>query len=731
MLRLVPVIGGTERRAAAALVATGFSAAIGQIVLMRELIVVFHGNEITLGLMLATWLLWTAAGCRLGGRLGAWRSAPAGLLVLLAAAFPATIFAVRASRQAAESVPGEMLGPGAALTICFVTLSGFCFCSGLLFAAAARWSGRAYLFEAAGSAVGGLIASLVLLPYAGAFEIALWVGLVNLATAAALVLRGRAAAASVVVLLLAPVAPRAADPLEQASLERLWHGFRIVGNENSVYGNLAVIAGEGSGTIYENGVATTTIPDRAAAEESVHYALLEHPAPRSLLLIGGGVNGGVVEALRHPTLEHVEYVELDPAVFGVARRYFPAAWAAMASNPRVHLRQTDGRLFLKTTGERFDVIRVNLPDPQTAQLNRFYTVEFFREAARRLTAGGVLSFAVRGSENYISAELGGFLASIAKTAAEVFPEVKAMPGETIQFFAALRTGVLAGGAEELIERLRARRLETRYVQDWAIRSRMTADRVGDLEAHLRPSRETPVNRDFAPVAYYFDMTLWAAQFHSGYRAALRGAARAGFAGAAAVVVVAMGGVVILLRRIGDEKVRLRRTAAFSTAATGFAMMGVEILLLLGFQAVYGYVYSRLAMLTAAFMAGMAVGAWRGARSLMRVQIAAAIAAPAVCGFLALAAGLTGFASAAVSEVGFPVMAAARGAIGGAQFAAASRIYLSGRDGVGALYAFDLAGACAAALALSTYFIPVFGFARTAGVIATICAAPVLVRRAAR
>ena len=193
----------------------------------------------------------------------------------------------------------------------------------------------------------------------------------------------------------------------------------------------------------------------------------------------------------------------------------------------------------------------------------------------------------------------------------------------------------------------------------------------------------------------------------------------------------MGGVVILLRRIGDEKVRLRRTAAFSTAATGFAMMGVEILLLLGFQAVYGYVYSRLAMLTAAFMAGMAVGAWRGARSLMRVQIAAAIAAPAVCGFLALAAGLTGFASAAVSEVGFPVMAAACGAIGGAQFAAASRIYLSGRDGVGALYAFDLAGACAAALALSTYFIPVFGFARTAGVIATICAAPVLVRRAAR
>ena len=46
----------------AALALVGFSAVIGQIVLMRELIVVFNGNEISLGIMLAMWLLWTSAG---------------------------------------------------------------------------------------------------------------------------------------------------------------------------------------------------------------------------------------------------------------------------------------------------------------------------------------------------------------------------------------------------------------------------------------------------------------------------------------------------------------------------------------------------------------------------------------------------------------------------------------------------------------------------------------------
>ena len=46
----------------AALALTGFSAVVGQIVLMRELIQVFNGNEISLGILLGTWLLWTAVG---------------------------------------------------------------------------------------------------------------------------------------------------------------------------------------------------------------------------------------------------------------------------------------------------------------------------------------------------------------------------------------------------------------------------------------------------------------------------------------------------------------------------------------------------------------------------------------------------------------------------------------------------------------------------------------------
>ncbi len=92
-----------------------------------------------------------------------------------------------------------------------------------------------------------------------------------------------------------------------------------------------MVGTEGSRSVYENGVVLFNVPDPAAAEEAVHYALLEHPSPRSLLLIGGGLNGSIAQALRHPTLERVDYVELDPAILDLAREYFPNEWLRPAT----------------------------------------------------------------------------------------------------------------------------------------------------------------------------------------------------------------------------------------------------------------------------------------------------------------------------------------------------------------------------------------------------------------
>ena len=117
-------------------------------------------------------------------------------------------------------------------------------------------------------------------------------------------------------------------------------------------------------------------------------------------------------------------------------------------------------------------------------------------------------------------------------------------------------------------------------------------------------------------------------------------------------------------------------------------------------------------------------------ALAAVQVAAAAAPFLVCAFLQSLAGMAKPAMLAMaSQALFPLLAAGCGAIGGWQFAIASRLYFAGEReesrGLGALYAIDLAGACLGALAQSAWVIPVFGFLNTAAVIAMVALAPAL------
>jgi spermidine synthase len=751
----------------------GFTAVIAQVVLMRELLVVFYGNELALGVMLANWLLWTALGASLLGR---WamrvihpRKLVAGLQALLALTLPLTLLAVRVSKGFFHSLPGEILGPVPMFLTSCATLSVLCVISGGLFAAGSRLfaemagastataTGAVYLLEAAGSGVGGVVAGLVLVRLANPFEITALLGVLNLLAAWALLAPVSAWRRTLAVSfgVMAALVLIGGYELQPLSLARLWRGFHLVAAQNSVYGSLAVVETGASRSLFENGLIVMTVPDPSAAEEAVHFALLEHPNPRRLLLIGGGVNGSVTEALTHPSLERVDYVELDPKIFEIAARYFPKEWDVVRHDVRVGIHTMDGRRFLKSTSDIFDIIIVNLPDPHTAQLNRFYTEEFYREAAAKLRPGGIVSFQVTSSENYISQELADFLRCLERTLRQVFPEVTAIPGETVHFLAAAKPGTLTTDPQELMGRLRARHLHTQYVREYFLPFRMSPDRMQDLQLQIEPLPSTPVNRDFAPVAYYFDVALWSAPFHQTsprWFEALAGISFKRILVATTLVLAALVPLLWMWPAGREEKpaARARRSAAFAVAVVGFTELGLEILLLLGFQALYGYVYHELTILVALFMVGVALGGWwalrsspnpggaslrRDLRLLAGLQILLA-ASPLLLYALLVQLGRVGSVGGqrAASEVLFPALALVAGLLGGFQFLLASRAYFgdapeSGRS-PGVLYALDLAGACAGALALSVLLIPVYGFLRTAALMAAVNLAPAVMAAAA-
>jgi spermidine synthase len=737
----------------------GFTAVIAQILYIREFIVVFYGNEISLGIILANWLLWTAAGSYLLGKLAKKIEKIhllMGLLQVLIAIFtPLTIVMIRFSITILHTTPGEILGLLPIYINSFILLSFFCFLSGGLFSAGSYFyakiekqnialsSGYIYLMEAAGAAIGGLLISLLLIPKFSSIQISLFVSFCNILAAAYLTTKCLRSAKKIIAIFfytaLIVILIFSGIRFDSPSHYFPWQGFQALESYNSKYGNLMVVEVKGSKTLYENGLAVFNVPGREKAEEAVHYALLQHPQPQRLLLIGGGIAGSVREALKHPSLKNIDYVELDPAILELGKRHFKENWKDI-QNPRVSVHHTDGRLFLKQSSKRYDVIIVDLPDPHTAQLNRFYTREFFGTAAEKLNPDGILSFQVSASENYITDELAKYLRCINKTLQTVFPKTAFIPGNTVHFFASNTSNELVINSDVLISRLRERNIQTQYIREYFIPFRLTPDRVQDLNNLIEPKEQTPINKDFFPVVYYFDSILWSSQFLPDIRGLFYLSEGLKFYKLILGLIIVLLTLIIFFRLKFTVKKYKRTCTGFAVISMGFSLMSFELLLLLAFQAIYGYVYHQLAILITFFMIGIAVGSWLSLKYLNNdkpfktikyniyflglVHLIAAILPLILFALFKVIAGVTNpVFNILFSQIIFPVLTLFCGILGGYQFPLASRIFFGNEtdksQNAGILYGLDLIGALLGALILSAFIIPLFGFYNTSILLAVL------------
>ncbi|HVP43714.1 MAG TPA: hypothetical protein VMS96_09780 [Terriglobales bacterium] len=728
----------------ATLLLAGAAGVIAQIVLLRELLCLFEGNEFSIGLMLAIWLLATAGGsgilARLPATIGRERQIVALLQVVSALALPLAIVLIRSSRVWAPAVPGEMLGPQRMFLTSVLALGIVAPISGMLFTVASRWwmqaqgaatasaTSSAYMLETLGAAAGGLLTSIALLPWISSLQIAMLLGTAEVLLALWIVSSTRTAlGVSLPLLLCAGLLWPQVSRWDARSLALQWPGLTLLESATSKYGALAVVEANGGRSLAQSGVILFTAGDVEAAEEAVHFALLQHPAPRDVLLVGGGVNGSALQVVRHPSVERLDYVELDPRIPEIAERRFPAEWAGVRGDPRIHVHLLDGRAFLRSTGRKFDVIILNLPDPRTAQWNRFYTREFFDDTAAALNPGGVLGFQLRAAENYLNPQRAAFFQCIRQTLRQSFSEVRVIPGDTLYFLASNQRGRLQTDPDVLEQRVKERRLSIAYVRDYFLAFRLATDRQADMERLIAPTPATPVNRDFAPVAYYLDTSAWTTHFGRSYSRLLDALSRLGFRPIVLAVVltavIALGVLALL-----SSPLRAVASSSLCTAAMGMTMLVLELFLLLGFQALYGYVFHQLAIIIAGFMLGMGLGAWLAqrrpppgtpTRPMILMQTAAV-----VMPFLlwAVLAGLGRLRDprlmAVAAHLGFPVLAALCGATGGLQFPWASRVFFSsgGARNAGALYALDLLGSCAGAIAATLFLLPLFGLGRTAALL---------------
>jgi spermidine synthase len=121
-----------------------------------------------------------------------------------------------------------------------------------------------------------------------------------------------------------------------------------------------------------------------------HPAALAHPNPESVLVIGGGDGGSSEELFKHPSVKRIVMAELDPVVIDIARKYLGSIHKGVLDDPRLEIRIGDGYEFVRSTTERFDLIVLDLTDPDTPAFH-LYSEEFFRLCQRALKPGGMLT----------------------------------------------------------------------------------------------------------------------------------------------------------------------------------------------------------------------------------------------------------------------------------------------------------------------------------------------------
>jgi len=91
----------------------------------------------------------------------------------------------------------------------------------------------------------------------------------------------------------------------------------------------------------------------------------------------GGAGGIINEALKHSSIETIEYAELDPLLLDLLRKFPTPLTESELNNRKVTIKHIDGRLLLKTTQNKYDLILIGILEPSNLQSNRFFTKELF------------------------------------------------------------------------------------------------------------------------------------------------------------------------------------------------------------------------------------------------------------------------------------------------------------------------------------------------------------------
>lgn len=725
----------------------GFSGIVAQMLLLRELLIVFSGNELSIGIILANWLILEAFGCFFLGKKAETVKNKiatfAGITILLSLSLPIAVYLTRILKVIMGISIGESIGFTTMLYSSFLILlptsilhgALFPFCCKLysdLFARDATSIGKVYVYETLGTIIGGILWTYLFISYLHAFQIAIALSILNFILLIALLayywkpdIFQRTVTYISVLLLIFSVSlflTGGVDKLQQLSIKAQWKGHNIIHYQNSIYGNICVVKSEGQYIFFSDGIPNiiVPIPDIWFVEKFVNLPLLAHPDPKRLLILSGGAGGVIDEILKHPSVELIEYAELDPLFLELIRKYTTPLTESELTNEKVRVRQIDGRLFLKTTPDKYDLILVGLSNPSDIQTNRFFTKEFFFLAEKRLNKEGIIVIGLPSSLSYINDELKNLNGSIYHTLKDVFTYVRVFPGDGMNLFLASNSEeITLFDSKRLINRINEREIKVEVPIARHIEEQLHPGWQDWFSMFIEGS-SNKINHDFKPLGVFYSISHWNA-LHAPY---LKDFFRYFEKMNLTLFFVLFIFFVVLSQLLKTFKKRFFGSGIpFTIMTTGIAGMIFDLGLIFTFQSIYGYVFFWIGLLVTSFMVGLAIGGMLMTSLLTRITkhrrlfikvdlmiICFSLLLPSI--FFVLNPYLDSPGSFFLLKILFLTLSLISGFLIGAQFPLANKLYLEYNKNIsktaGTLYAADLIGGWIGGVFGGVILLPVMG-----------------------
>jgi len=708
----------------------GFTAMATQLILIREFLSVFNGNELIIGIILSNWMLLTGSGAflhRKSQNQVSLKGIMIGLFVL--AIIPVnTLFLLYWFRNMVLPV-GSMPGMGQILLGTVVLLSPFCLFSGWLFSAVSLYLSNTlkenavsltYGLETLGSIVSGILCSMILFflfePFQNMAIVLLFNSIILFIISRKEIYSVRKKfhlylSIGVFIGFITVVAN-----LDRNAMQYLFPEQKIISFTDTPYGKLVVTEQSGQMNFYENNTLLFTTNSIIANEETVHYALLQRAVTGNVLLVGGSISGVAEECLKYP-IKRLDCVELNPHILRIGTTY-----NRLPADTRFKIYSGDVRVMMKkalhyksdllsqanrrhkgTDSLTYEAIIMNVPVPSTLQLNRLYTYEFFGMCKNLLVENGIVTLSLMSTADYVGDDALKVQSTLYQTLKAVFNNVLVIPGEKNYFLASdgpLSCAVMMLGIEQGIEN---EYVNEYYLDDISLKER--SDKI-----MKRISVKAPLNLDFEPVGCYRQIHYWLS-YQGNFSFYL--------------LVIPL----ILLILAAGMRANGTTIVLFSAGLSSFSL---EIILILTFQVIYGYVYIATGIFITLFMAGLAPGVLLARQYPQKCTYKFLILLQvfSVCIILLSIASVFIFKEMEIPTIlvhmMFSILIVGMAMITGAQFHIASVLKSGNLQLVAASsYSADLAGSAAGALLVNAWIVPSLGLVTSLFVVAGINASAIV------